>query len=168
MPKFSPEDYQPYLKSRLNIITQRSLLCQQIMDPLPPYDYWTYNFAYYLYSLNAEELNYLRYLFGSKTTQFYEFTTLGHMRKYLQEINWHGVPKHRDFSRSLGAPYLINNRQFYILAPNFGLPVVIPPTIPPAFKGVEESLQTLTEQLITLADDYPSLHIKPFKHFSHA
>lgn len=162
MPRFSSIDYKEYLKARLDIIVKRSVLCQQIMDPLPPYDYWTYNYAYYLYSLNAEEINTLRYLFGADEISFYEFTTLGHLRKYLCEINWHGIPKNRDYTRNLGTPCMLHSN-LYITAPNFGLPVVIPPFIPPAFQPITTELSDLQEQLYHLTDKHPELCIKPSK-----
>ena len=151
--------YEDYLNARLNIIKERHLICQEIYKAQNDYDYWTYNYLYYLYSLNTESLNHLRTLFHDTTIfrlDFYDLLTCGCLKLCIKIINAHSIPKDRQ-PRTMRAFGINHPDKTMIFIPNFSLPVVTPTQLPPAFEKVENWLNELIEKEEELTHTYEEI-----------
>ncbi len=151
--------YENYLNTRLSIISERHRICQEVIKSQQNYDYWTYNYLYYLYALNAESLNHLRTLFHSAKLfklDFYDFLTCTCLKVCVKTINYYGVPKDRtDHTTRTFAMNHPDKKMFFI--PNFSLPVVTPTQLPPTFEKVESLLNELFEKEEALTHEYDEL-----------
>lgn len=151
--------YEDYLNARLDIITKRHLICQEVLKNQTSYDYWTYNYLYYLYSLNAESLNHLRLRFHHTPIfrlDFYELLTCSSLKLCLKLINYYGIPKNR-LPLTMRAFAANHPDKFMVFLPNFSLPVVTPTQLPPAFEKVEDLLNELIEKEDALTPAYTEI-----------
>ena len=89
---FSRDTYASYIEKQLAIMRERYSLCEKVIAHLPTYDYWSYNYANYLCTLNLEQLNSMRYLFGESIHTFFEFKMLMASKTYCATLQKFGKP----------------------------------------------------------------------------
>lgn len=147
MKHYSDKDYKDYIEMHLQIMRRRSKVCEEVMKQVENYEYWTYNYAYYLCSLNVEQLNFLRYVFGMSVHSFFEAKVLQEQKYYRKCIEHYGYPKNLDWKDRLFCIYI--NRPSVLVTQRLQMP--------PCFGEVEEELEELNDTLLGLISEYEEL-----------
>lgn len=142
---YHKKEYMDYIESHKRIMRKRYELCTNVMEQLLSYDEEAYQYAYYLCGLNLEELNYMRYLFGSGIDTFFECKMFMVQKKYREAMDqqyW----KQR-YNRDSCNICIYVSRDVRQIAKKL--------VIPKVFEQVMDELDVLSDELILLAEAYP-------------
>lgn len=152
MGHYSKIQYNDYINEHMKIMRQRFKLCEQVMENRQEYDYWAYNYAYYLCSLNLEQLNYLRYIFGEPINALFELKMFMAQKYYIMCINKYGWPNKIDWKERWICIHI--NKTRVISAHRL--------IMPSCFKEMEGEFEEIEEALEKLATQNKELTIKKY------
>ncbi|MGL4737460.1 MAG: hypothetical protein ACRCW2_08420 [Cellulosilyticaceae bacterium] len=149
MSKYERKDYIDYIDQHKQIMRKRYELCHDVMAQLGTYDEMAYQYAYYLCGLNLEELNYLRYLFGSGIDSFFEQKMFSQQGRYLSVMDQHYWKQRYQRDQCRICLYVSQGER--LLTRRLVMPKV--------FEAVSDQLSELGEALCQLAEAHPELEI---------